>query len=173
MDEPGAMTLATTDSDGFPSSRIVLLKKVDEQGFVFYTNLKSRKAKELGSNPKVSLTFYWPETSKQVRIRGIVEPVSNEEADAYFASRPRESQLGAWASLQSSVIENKLDLEKRLAKFVTKFGLGTVPRPDFWSGYRVVPSSMEFWVKKPFRIHERTYFEKQDGNTWTDSRLYP
>jgi pyridoxamine 5'-phosphate oxidase len=172
VDFPDAMALATVNSEGFPSVRMVLLKSFDSQGFVFYTNLKSRKAKELDTNKLVSACFHWKSIKKQIRIEGIVERVSDEMADEYFASRPRLSQIGAWASIQSQPLPEPLALEKRVAHFTLKFNLQKVPRPEFWSGYRIVPQSIEFWREKAFRLHERSRFDKQDDQ-WVETDLYP
>jgi pyridoxamine 5'-phosphate oxidase len=169
--EPDAMVLSTVDPDGRPSGRYVLLKGVDH-GFVFYTNLDSRKARALGANPFASLCFYWPPLDKQVRVEGRVERVTDADADAYFATRPRESQIGAWASQQSAVLESAAVLEERVASVRARFGDRVVPRPPFWSGFRVVPSSIEFWTRDPARLHERERFDRQ-GDQWTRSLLYP
>jgi pyridoxamine 5'-phosphate oxidase len=170
--EPDATVLSTVDPDGRPSGRFVLLKAVDERGFVFYTNLDSRKARALSANPFASLCFYWPPLDKQVRVEGRVERVTDEDADAYFATRPRESQIGAWASQQSAVLESPAMLEERVAAIRARFGDGVVPRPPFWSGFRVVPSSIEFWTRDPARLHERERFDR-NGDRWTRSLLYP
>lgn len=167
-----AMTLATADAEGLPNARIVLLKGFDARGFSFYTNLTSLKGRELAARPHAALCFYWMPLDKQVRVRGGVEPVTPEEADAYFASRPRQSQIGAWASKQSQDYDGWLTLEKRVAKYVARFGLGTVPRPDFWSGFRVVPERIEFWLKGRFRLHERLEYRREDGG-WSRRWLYP
>jgi pyridoxamine 5'-phosphate oxidase len=169
--EPDAMVLSTVDPDGRPSGRYVLLKGVDH-GFVFYTNLDSRKARALGANPFASLCFYWPPLDKQVRVEGRVERVTDKEADAYFATRPRESQIGAWASQQSAVLESAAVLDERVAAIRARFGEAVVPRPPFWSGFRVVPSSIEFWTRDPARLHERERFDR-NGDQWTRSLLYP
>jgi pyridoxamine 5'-phosphate oxidase len=171
--EPSAMSLATTGKDGRPSSRIVLLKSVDDRGFVFYTNFTSRKGRQLEENSFAALTFFWQETSRQMRIEGAVEKVSDEEADAYFASRPKQSQIGAWASKQSQEIEHKLDFEKRVAKYTLKYALGKVPRPAFWGGFRLEPDLVEFWVKKDFRLHERTVYTRNNGDDWDIKRIFP
>src|SRR5215218_7010303 len=149
------MVLSTVDVDGQPSGRFVLLKAVDERGFVFYTNLHSRKARALAANPRASLCFYWAALGKQVRIEGVVEPVSEAEADAYFATRPRDSQIGAWASQQSRPLESRFALEKAVARYAAKHAVGEVPRPPYWTGYRIAPVAMEFWADRPFRLHDR------------------
>ena len=170
--EPTAMSLATVDERGHPDVRMVLLKGVDERGFVFYTNLESAKARALRDEPRVALCFYWAETDRQVRVRGRVEPVSNAEADAYFASRPRGSQISAWASKQSRRMSSYFELEKAVAKTALRFGLADVPRPPFWSGFRVVPAQMEFWTQKPFRQHRRILYTRY-VNGWRKQWLYP
>jgi pyridoxamine 5'-phosphate oxidase len=171
---PDAMTLATVDREGLPNARMVLLKGFDERGFVFYTNRDSIKGHELADEPKAALTFYWKSLQRQVRLRGTVETVSNEEADAYFASRSRMAQIGAWASKQSAALESRLAFEKAIARFTAKFAIGTVPRPSYWSGYRVVPNEIEFWQERPFRLHDRISFSRANLNVpWTKTRLYP
>lgn len=166
------MSLATVSPDGVPSVRTVLLKSVDARGFVFYTNLESRKGRELRATPLAALCFYWPALDLQIRIEGIVEPVSDDEADAYFASRPRESQIGAWASLQSEELASMNALRDRVAEMKARFADGPVPRPPHWSGRRVVPSSIEFWEAGEFRLHERRHYERDNGG-WKMRRLYP
>jgi pyridoxamine 5'-phosphate oxidase len=171
---PDAMTLATVDRDGLPNARMVLLKGFDERGFVFYTNSDSIKGHELADAPKAALTFYWKSLQRQVRLRGTVEAVSNEEADAYFASRSRMAQIGAWASKQSAALESRLAFEKAIARFTAKFAVGVVPRPPYWSGYRVVPNEIEFWQERPFRLHDRVAFTRARVSApWTKTRLYP
>lgn len=170
---PDAMTLATVDADGFPNARMVLLKGFDERGFVFYTNLDSAKGHELAAAPKAALTFYWKSLLRQVRVRGAVEPVSQAEADAYFATRSRMAQIGAWASKQSTALESRLAFEKAIARFTAKFVIGTVPRPPNWSGYRVAPQEIEFWQERPFRLHDRVVFARTDTGVWKKTRLYP
>ncbi len=172
INDPDAMNLATVDDRGRPSSRMVLLKSVDPRGFVFYSNLESRKGRELAVNPFVALCFHWKSLRRQVRVEGPAEPVSDEEADAYYASRARGSQIGAWASQQSRPLESRFALEKRVAEFTAKFGLGKVPRPPHWSGFRVLPQRIEFWTDKPFRLHERAVYVRE-GEAWTMEKLYP
>ncbi len=172
IDDHTAMTLATADASGIPDARQVLLKGFDERGFVFYTNLTSPKVAQLDGNPRAALCFYWMPLEKQVRIRGAVEPVTDAEADAYFATRPRQSQIGAWASKQSQPLEGRMILERRIIQFAARYALGAVPRPDFWSGFRVIPETIEFWLKMPYRLHDRLIYSRTpDG--WEHRRLYP
>jgi pyridoxamine 5'-phosphate oxidase len=172
--DPNAMTLATVDADGQPDARTVLLKGVDEAGFVFYTNLDSAKGRQLAANPQAALLFHWKSLHRQVRVRGAVEPVGEAEADAYFATRARASQIGAWASQQSQPMEDALALEKALVRYGAKFGLGEVPRPPRWSGYRLAPLTMEFWRSRRFRLHERLAFLRASpADPWSTARLYP
>jgi pyridoxamine 5'-phosphate oxidase len=170
--DPTAMALATADSRGVPSVRMVLLKEADARGFVFYTNVESRKGGELAANPRAALVFHWPAITRQVRVDGQVEQVSAAEADAYFATRARGSQIGAWASDQSRPLEGRFALERRVASFAARFGIGTIPRPQYWTGYRVVPGSIEFWRQQAFRLHDRVRYVR-DGTGWTVERLYP
>jgi pyridoxamine 5'-phosphate oxidase len=171
---PDAMTLATVGDDGLPNARMVLLKGVDDQGFVFYSNRGSAKGGELANNAKAALTFYWKSLDRQVRVRGPVEEVSSEEADAYFATRPRASQIGAWASKQSAPLESRFAFETAIAKVAAKYPLGPVPRPPYWIGYRVVPLAIEFWHERPFRLHDRIVFRREHATApWTKTRLYP
>ncbi|MCM8794880.1 MAG: pyridoxamine 5'-phosphate oxidase [Candidatus Omnitrophica bacterium] len=170
--EPTAVVLATADRAGRPSIRTVLLKGVDDRGFVFYTNLKSRKGKDLAANPRAALCFYWEPLGMQVIVEGRVKPVSSEEADAYWKTRPRQSQIGAWVSKQSSPLKNRLVLFSEAARAMTRFAGRPVPRPSHWSGLRVVPDRIEFWKRKPFRLHERRVYRKR-GKRWVFEMLYP
>lgn len=170
--DASAMSLATADGKGRPSVRMVLLKAVDARGFVFYTNLGSPKARDLAANPQAELAFHWAPLTRQVRVHGAVQPVSAEEADAYFATRPRLSQLGAWASVQSTEMPHRLALQTAVAAAALRFGVGAVPRPPHWSGYRVVPESMEFWTERPFRHHDRMLF-KRTADGWEKQWLFP
>lgn len=167
-----AMTLATADADGIPSARMVLLKQVDERGFVFYTNLNSQKGREIGENPVASLVFHWKSLKRQVRITGPVETIADDEADSYFETRSRGAQIGAWASDQSSVMESAYDLEKRVAGYTLKFGVSKIPRPPFWTGFRVIPRTIEFWEQGVFRLHKRVRYTR-DGDGWAMERLFP
>ncbi|MCA1909964.1 MAG: pyridoxamine 5'-phosphate oxidase [Magnetospirillum sp.] len=170
--DPNAMALSTVDDQGRPSTRMVLLKGWDESGFVFYTNLESRKSRDMAGNPNVALLFHWKSLKRQIRVEGAVQPVTDAEADSYFASRPRISQIGAWASLQSRPLEGRFELERRVAEFTAKFGLGDIPRPPHWSGFRVVPRAMEFWHDRPFRLHDRFAYGR-DGDDWVPQHLFP
>lgn len=170
---PDAMSLASVDADGRPSVRMVLLKGWGEDGFVFYTNLESRKGIELKANPNAALCFHWKSIEHQIRIEGKVTPVSAAEADAYFASRPRAARIGAWASRQSQAMASRHDLEKAVARYTIKFGAGQVPRPDFWSGFRLVPDRIEFWKGQRFRLHRRDLFTLAEDRRWRVERLFP
>ncbi len=170
--DPNAVTLATVDAQGRPSARVVLLKDFDERGFVLYTNGQSRKGRELSQQAVAALCFYWPALQEQVRVEGRVEPVSAADADAYFATRPRESQVGAWASLQSQPLGARSELEARVADLTRRFEGQAVPRPPHWGGFRVVPTSLEFWKAHPFRLHWREVYER-DGEGWALRTLYP
>jgi pyridoxamine 5'-phosphate oxidase len=172
--DPNAMTLATVDADGLPDARMVLLKGADEAGFVFYTNTESQKGLELAANPVAALVFHWKSSNRQVRVRGRVERVTEQEADSYFASRAKQSQIGAWASKQSRPLESRLAFEKQIALYAAKYAIGAVPRPPYWSGYRIVPLQIEFWQERPFRLHDRIEFVREaPGDAWSKTRLYP
>lgn len=172
--EPTAMTLATVDEQGLPDARIVLLKDVTDAGLTFYTNLGSAKATQLRANPHVAVCLHWAPLERQIRVRGSVTQVCDDEADAYFATRPRQSQIGAWASKQSQPLQERLELERRVAHFATRYALGDVPRPEFWSGFRIEPLRIEFWQKRAFRLHERKVFTRDDdASTWRTQWLYP
>lgn len=175
--DPNAMCLATSTPDGRPSARMVLLKGVDPhaskpRGFVFYTNLESRKGSEIRANPQVAATFHWKSIHRSIRIEGRAVPVADAEADAYFASRSRGSRIGAWASSQSRPLESRLALEKAVAEYTVKFGIGEIPRPPYWSGFRIVPARIEFWRNMPFRLHERTVYHAEAAG-WRIEKLYP
>ena len=172
LNEPSAVTVATVDAGGRPSARVVLVKGYDASGFVFYTNTLSRKGRELAANPRVAMCLFWDPLMEQVRIEGHVAPVTDPEADAYWAGRHPGSQLGAWASDQSEPLESREALEARVAAFAERFGAGPIPRPDHWSGYRVVPDRIEFWRSLPNRLHERTCYSLDDGE-WRVSLLHP
>lgn len=172
--DPTAMALATVGEGGMPSIRMVLLKGCDENGFVFYTNFESRKGRELLSNPNAALLFHWKSLRRQIRIEGEVEVVSDDEADQYFASRPRASRIGAWASKQSRPMEGRFEFEAAIARYTKEFGLGDIPRPDVWSGFRLKPKYFEFWRDRKFRLHERKTFRLDaTDNAWQTEEIYP
>lgn len=171
--DPNAMTVATATPDGVPSTRAVLLKDVDQRGFVFYTNMQSRKATELAANPRLALLFHWKSLGRQVRIEGRAEHVTVAEADAYFASRPRVSRLGAWASDQSRPLPDRATLERRLADLAARYPGDDIPRPPHWSGYRVRPHHFEFWQSMDFRLHDRTVYTRAADGRWAMGKLYP
>jgi pyridoxamine 5'-phosphate oxidase len=174
LNDPNAMTVATADASGAPDARMVLLKGFDRDGFVFYTNTESAKGAQLAANPQAAVLFHWKSLRRQVRARGPVARVTDAEADAYFASRHRDSQIGAWASDQSRPMEGRFVLEKRAAELALKFGLGKVPRPPHWTGFRIRPLRLEFWRDRPFRLHDRLVFERPGPDAaWTRSRLFP
>lgn len=170
--DPNATALATVDPDGMPNVRMVLLKGFDEDGFVFYTNFDSTKGGEILATMKAAMCFHWKSLRRQVRVRGPVEKVSDAEAEAYFASRPRGSRIGAWASKQSRPLESRFALEKAVAEYTAKYAVGEIPRPPYWSGFRIRPVSIEFWQDKPFRLHDRLVFSRSDSG-WETERLYP
>jgi pyridoxamine 5'-phosphate oxidase len=171
--EPAAATLVTVDAEDQPWPRVVLLKSFDAHGFVFYTNTVSTKGRQLAANPKAALNFYWPQTDKQVRVLGTAAPVSAQEADEYFASRPRGSRLGAWASEQSEPLESRELLEERLHEFARKYEGRDIPRPPHWSGYRIAPNLIEFWLKGPDRLHHRREYRRTAPGQWTQRLLNP
>jgi pyridoxamine 5'-phosphate oxidase len=171
--DPNGVALATVDTDGMPDVRMVLLKGFDEQGFVFYTNFESAKGREILATMKAAMCFHWKSLRRQVRIRGPVEIVSDAEADAYFATRPRGSRIGAWASKQSRPLESRFALEKAVAEYTARYAIGEIPRPAYWSGFRIVPQTIEFWHDRPFRLHDRILFSRTAEGGWEKSRLYP
>lgn len=172
--DPNAMCLSTVDAEGMPNSRMVLLKGYDNEGFVFYTNYESRKGTEIIANPKAAVCFHWKSLRRQVRVRGPVEEVTAAEADAYFASRPRDSRIGAWASKQSRPLESRFALEKQVAICAARYAVGDIPRPEHWGGFRIRPVQIEFWQDRPFRLHDRLVFTRPEPDgPWTRARLYP
>lgn len=174
INDPNAMVLATADPDGLPDARMVLLKEWTPEGFVFYTNAESAKGRQLASNMKAALLFHWKSLRRQVRVRGPVEAVSDAESDSYFASRPRDSRIGAWASQQSRPLESRFALEKAVAVNAAKYAVGDVPRPPYWRGFRIHPLAMEFWSDRPFRLHDRVRFSRDAPDAeWRKTRLYP
>ena len=173
LNDPNGVCLATVDQDGMPDARMVLLKGFDEAGFVFYTNFESAKGREILSSMKAAMCFHWKSLRRQVRIRGNVEIVTDAEADAYFAIRPRGSRIGAWASRQSRPLESRFALEKAVADYTAKHLIGEIPRPAHWSGFRIVPTAIEFWHDRPFRLHDRVVFSRAQTGGWEKARLYP
>lgn len=172
--DPNAMALATVDPDGLPDVRMVLMKGFDTEGFVFYSHIASQKGRELAANPKAALLFHWKSLRRQVRIRGNVTPVTDAEADAYFATRPKQAQIGAWASKQSEALESRFAFEQAIAKIAARYVIGEVPRPPGWSGWRITPLRIEFWHDRPFRLHDRIEFRREAaGQPWSKTRMYP
>lgn len=172
INDPNGMALATVGEDGMPSVRMVLLKDMDERGFVFYTNFESRKGRQILATRKAALLLHWKSLRRQIRVEGEVSVVTDQEADDYYHSRPRASQIGAWASQQSRPLESRFELEKRVALFGAKHAIGTIPRPDYWSGFRIRPTYFEFWEDRPFRLHDRLVYHP-DGENWRTEKLYP
>ena len=170
--DPNAVALATVDADGLPDARMVLLKGFDQAGFVFYTNFESAKGRQILGSMKAAMCFHWKSLRRQVRLRGPVEVVSDADADAYYATRPRGSRIGAWASKQSRPLESRFALEKAVAEYTARYAIGEIPRPAHWSGFRIEPQQIEFWHDRPFRLHDRVQF-KRSGEGWTKARLYP
>ena len=170
--DPDAMALATVDAAGLPDVRMVLLKGFDERGFTFYTHIDSAKGREMAANPKAAVVFHWKSLRRQIRVRGTVSAVTDAEADAYFASRAKQAQIGAWASKQSKPLESRFAFETEIAKYAARYAVGTVPRPPGWHGYRITPVEIEFWHERPFRLHDRIVFTRE-GDGWVKTRLYP
>ncbi|MBB6012177.1 pyridoxamine 5'-phosphate oxidase [Aquamicrobium lusatiense] len=174
INDPNAVAVATVDEEGLPDVRMVLLKGFDERGFTFYTNFESAKGREILGSMKAAMCFHWKSLRRQVRVRGPVEIVSDAEADEYYASRPRGSRIGAWASKQSRPLESRFALEKAVAEYTARHAVGSIPRPSHWSGFRILPKTIEFWHDRPFRLHDRVVFSRQpDGTGWQTTRLYP
>jgi pyridoxamine 5'-phosphate oxidase len=174
VNDPNAMALATSDAGGLPNVRMVLMKEITPAGVVFYTNTESAKGGEILANPQAALVFHWKSLRRQVRFRGSLQQVTDAEADAYFASRPRDSRVGAWASQQSRPLEDRFALEKAVARVALRFGIGEVPRPPHWTGFRLIPTYIEFWQDKPFRLHDRLVFRRGSGSDpFSTERLYP
>ena len=173
INDPNALALSTVDPEGLPDVRMVLLKGYDERGFVFYTNFESAKGREILASMKAAMVFHWKSLRRQVRIRGPIEVVSDAEADEYYATRPRGSRIGAWASKQSRPLESRFALEKAVAEYTLKYPLGDIPRPSWWSGFRLAPVQIEFWHDRPFRLHDRIVFTRRENGPWTKERLYP
>jgi pyridoxamine 5'-phosphate oxidase len=172
--DPNAMALSTVDEEGLPNVRMVLLKDFDDKGFVFYTNYESQKGQEIQATMKAAVMWHWKSLRRQVRVRGLVEKVTAAEADAYFNSRPRDSRIGAWASAQSRPLEGRFALETSVAMYAAKYAIGAVPRPPHWSGFRILPLSIEFWHDRPFRLHDRVVFRRENQTAgWTKAKLYP
>lgn len=171
--DPNAVALATVDEDGLPNVRMVLLKGYDAAGFVFYTNFESAKGREILGQRKAAMCFHWKSLRRQVRLRGPVEIVDDAEADAYFASRPRGSRIGAWASKQSRPLDGRFALERAVAEYTARHAIGEIPRPPYWSGFRIVPKAIEFWHDRPFRLHDRVVFSRREDGGWDRTRLFP
>jgi pyridoxamine 5'-phosphate oxidase len=172
--DPNAMALSTVDEEGLPNLRMVLLKDFDDKGFVFYTNYESQKGQEIQASMKAAVMWHWKSLRRQVRVRGLVEKVTEAEADAYFNSRPRDSRIGAWASQQSRELEGRFALETAVAMYTAKYAIGTIPRPPHWSGFRILPLSIEFWHDRPFRLHDRVVFRRENqAADWVKAKLYP